>query len=134
LFVFAAGIGDEKVMSILIDHCVNLTEMIHVHKTSLTPIDIAATVGHEAIVKLLLDNGALFSNSLHHACKVGDAEITKLLLRRNANPDSRRGGRSPLTFAVLGQHDSVIHVFVNAKADVTFVLEDAICKAMKLDP
>ncbi|KAI9892521.1 MAG: hypothetical protein M1814_001478 [Vezdaea aestivalis] len=56
-----------------------------------TPISYAAEIGLEAVVKLLLDNGANFNaidndrkSILHHAAENGHETIVKLLLKRGA--------------------------------------------------
>ncbi|KAL7934394.1 ankyrin repeat-containing domain protein [Trichoderma chlorosporum] len=96
-------------------------------RTSLT---WAAECGHEAAVRLLIDNGAeidakdrTYQTSLSFSAKNGHGAIVKLLLGRGAEVDTKdQNGKTPLFWAARNGHEAIAKMLLKAGADVD--LED----------
>ncbi|KAI4225662.1 MAG: hypothetical protein L6R36_003742 [Xanthoria steineri] len=92
-----------------------------------TPLVAAASQGHEAIVKMLLDQGAevdaeassVFSTALAASSYFGYHSITELLLDRGAMPDRRRDSDdTALENACEGGHETVVELLISRGSDV----------------
>ncbi|CAK1583593.1 unnamed protein product [Parnassius mnemosyne] len=92
-----------------------------------TPLHVAASLGSDSCMKLLLDAGADVraalgpgrTTALHLAAVDGHAECTKLLLDHGAHidcPNSR--GQTSLHLAALAQSIEVVELLVGRRADV----------------
>ena len=91
------------------------------------PLWLASSMGHVAIVKVLLDANAKVdavqgctSRSLHIACGNGHAHVVATLLNANAavNEEDPRDGFSALYFACAEGHTEIVVKLLDAKADV----------------
>ncbi|XP_067678573.1 ankyrin-1-like [Haliotis asinina] len=96
-------------------------------KATITPIMIAAEMGHKEVVKLLVSSGADVSladnkgdNILHYTCQGGHTEIVKYILSQNMSDINSRGFQkmSPLMRAALMGHREVMKLLVSKGADV----------------
>jgi ankyrin repeat protein len=91
-----------------------------------TPLQLAATHGHVAIVELLLEQGVdvdkmghYVASPLHEAARGGHATIVRLLLNQGASVNStHRFEGSPLGKAVCNQHESVVRMLLDNGASV----------------
>lgn len=96
-----------------------LTREADVNRAGWTPLHYAATGGHAAIVRLLLEHHAYIdaespsgTTPLMMAAHYGTPEVTKLLLEEGADPLIRNhNGLTALDFALNGPHrESVAYV------------------------
>ncbi|XP_067678535.1 ankyrin repeat domain-containing protein 50-like [Haliotis asinina] len=96
-------------------------------KATITPIMIAAEMGHKEVVKLLVSSGADVSladnkgdNILHYACQGGHTETVKYILSQNMSDINSRGFQkmSPLMRAALMGHREVMKLLASKGADV----------------
>ena len=91
-----------------------------------TPLIEAVSGGHEEVVKILLDAGALADKAnklgfylLHMAALKGHKEIVELLLRAGERVDKAdHDGYTPLRMAVRQGHLDVVQILLNHGADV----------------
>ncbi|KAL6901148.1 ankyrin repeat-containing domain protein [Trichoderma evansii] len=92
-----------------------------------TPLSWAAEHGHEAIVKLLLENGAdinmgrdeLIPTPLGWAAQNGHEAIVRLLLENGADIDwGNIGGRTPLIRAIVKGREAVVRLLLEKDADL----------------
>jgi ankyrin repeat protein len=83
-------------------------------KSGFTPLHCAVAYGHEAVVRLLIQNGADVNalakrsgSPLHQAVRRGDINIVDILLEKGAEPNTKSdGGVTPTTLAsALGRRD-----------------------------
>ncbi|KAE8413584.1 purine and uridine phosphorylase [Aspergillus pseudocaelatus] len=101
-----------KPASILLDKNVNVESQ---DKGGQTPLSLAASKGHEAVVKLLLEKNANTEcqtdggwTPLLFAAWSGHEAVVKLLLEKNANIESQDdGGSTPLLLAAENGHEAV---------------------------
>ncbi|KAN0070946.1 purine and uridine phosphorylase [Elaphomyces granulatus] len=92
------------------------------------PRDIPLSLGngHEAVVKLLLDNNAVIESTdeygrtpLLWAARNGHEAVVKLLLDKNADIQSKgNDGQTPLSWAAENGHEAVVKVLLDMNADV----------------
>jgi ankyrin repeat protein len=135
LVCLACGYGSDKAVDILYDCGANMNELLILEgSTTMSPLEIAATVGHEKVARTLLEKGVPFRNSLARASQKGNVGIVRLLLDFGAHPDVAFDGLSPLILAVNHEHDNVIQALVEHKAVVDFNLDLDICKRVALAP
>ena len=93
---------------------------------NVTPIFWAAATGNEALVTLLLDNGAKVDDRdrsgntpLHNSVLKKQTEIVTLLLERGADLDARSGsGMTPLHIAALRDNAEMIQFLIEQGATV----------------
>lgn len=91
-----------------------------------TPLSIAASYGHETIVRLLLEHGAHVNSRTHCgdtplllAVKDGHESVVRLLLEKGADINSKdRLGCTPLLFAVSDRREAVVKLLLEKGADV----------------
>ena len=94
-----------------------------------TPLHVAASLGHESVVRLLLDRGASVNvedNSnrtpLHGTALTGHQVLAALLLDRGASINAEtRDNLTPLHCAAQGGHESVVRMLLDRGADTTIV-------------
>ena len=135
LVCLASGYGNDAALEVLYSNGFNLNELlVQEGSLAISPVEIAATVGHEKVVRILLEKGVPFRNSLAHAAQKGNAGVVRLLLEYAAHPDIAMDKVSPLVLAVTRQHDSVIQALVEFKAQVDYELTDDVCQMMKIVP
>jgi ankyrin repeat protein len=89
---------------------------------------LATRNSHEAVVKLLLENGADLEpkdsdghTPLSWVVKKGHEAVVKLLLAKDGiEPDSRdtEYGRTPLSLDARNGHEAVVKLLLDNKADV----------------
>eukprot|EP01135_Chromosphaera_perkinsii_P007740 Nk52_evm29s967 gene=Nk52_evmTU29s967 len=58
-------------------------------------------------------------SSLHHACKVGNAQIVRILLNSGATSKMNKDGKSPATVAIEEQNISCLKELIDGQADLT---------------
>ena len=93
-----------------------------VNKPGWTPLHYAATGGHLAIIRLLLDNHAYIdaaapngSTPLMMAAKYGTDEAAKLLLHAGADPALKNSlGLTAIDFAIQVQRDDIVQIIAGA--------------------
>lgn len=92
-----------------------------------TPLHVAASLGSEECVKLLLNHGAdvrvqfgdVRSTPLHLAAEEGSAECTKLLLEAGALPDAKNSrGQTAVHLAALAQSAETLDILIAGGANV----------------
>jgi ankyrin repeat protein len=84
--------------------------------TARTPLSYAAEEGHEAVVKLLLENPVDMDSKsntgrtpLSYAAENGHEAVTKLLLENPVDMDSKSNtGRTPLSYATENGHQALV--------------------------
>jgi ankyrin repeat protein/thiol-disulfide isomerase/thioredoxin len=133
LVCLAASYGDTECLEMLFDRGADLNEAQPQGRTSVTPIEQAAWVGHESIVQFLLENGAFYGRALHLAARAGHVKILGMLLEYGAHPEVVVDGHSPMTLAVLEQKGAIIQKLVHAGVPVRNHLSPALCRQMGLD-
>ena len=86
-----------------------------------TPIDIALNQNHKDIGELLLEKGAELS--IHVAAYLGDIDKVKSLIETgtSVNGEPRRGGRTPLYWAVKNKHKDVAKLLIDKGANVSSI-------------
>lgn len=98
-----------------------------------TPLHIAATLGFEECMKLLLEHGADVRSlvgkrkltALHLAVEEDYTECVRLLLNAGANIDARNAdNQTPLHIACLSQSIETVDLLVSRKADVHAIYKD----------
>jgi hypothetical protein len=90
------------------------------------PLSWAAGNGNEAVIRLLLENGANLESRddggrtpLSWAAQNGHEAVTKLLLKKGANPESKDdGGRTPLSWAADRGRKTVVELLLEKGADL----------------
>lgn len=111
----AARKGPQEAVKLLLDYGANVNGT----KDSKCPIVIAAFHGHEAIVGLLLDRGAKRDDEiLHTAVKKRRANVVKLLLDREFDPNCIIKGMSPLAWAITKRSGKCVELLLNYGAQV----------------
>ncbi|RYO96334.1 hypothetical protein DL764_007492 [Monosporascus ibericus] len=111
----------EAVHALLRKHCLDLKDSY-----GQTPLSWAARNGHEAVVKLLLNNGAnLKSKSdngqtpLLWAAENGHEAVVKLLLDKDAKLESKSDiGQTPLSWAAENGHEAVVKLLLKKDANL----------------
>ena len=91
-----------------------------------TPLWLATSKGHQGIVKILLDKGANVEATaeesgrrpIHQAAQNGHLETLQLLLKYEADPDSKEiDGATPLWLAAQQGQKEVVKVLLNYSAN-----------------
>lgn len=90
-------------------------------KTGRTPLHEAAAGGHEALVRLLIDQGAEISAAdedertpLHFAAGEGQEAVARLLMDLGANiSDADKQGRTPLHLAAMRGQQAVARLLID---------------------
>ncbi|KAN0069115.1 hypothetical protein V8E54_012744, partial [Elaphomyces granulatus] len=119
----AAYFGLGKTMSALPE---KLQDVNRRDKDGRTPLSYAASNGHEAVVKLLLDNNADIESKDHdsrtpllYAAWNGHEAVVKLLLDNNANIESKdHDGRTPLLYAAWCGYEAVVKLLLDNNANI----------------
>ncbi|KAH7463982.1 hypothetical protein FOMA001_g17856 [Fusarium oxysporum f. sp. matthiolae] len=83
-----------------------------------TPLSVAAGLGYEGVVRLLLEKGAAVESKdsdgrtpLYQAAWSGYETVVRLLLEKGAAVESKDSdGRTPLQWAVRGGHEAVVRL------------------------
>ncbi|RFU26254.1 hypothetical protein B7463_g10090, partial [Scytalidium lignicola] len=91
-----------------------------------TTLHKAVFSGHEAVIRLLLENGANSEavnprgqTALHLAAEKGHKSVTQMLLHKGANYNARGAdGCTALHFAALGGHDAVVRLLLEKPIDI----------------
>lgn len=88
----------------------------------LTPLFLAASNGHEALVELLLEQDGVVADSKDNHCRTpllwaaekGHEVVVKLLLAKDdVDPDSKdRWGKTPLSWAAENGHETVVKLLL----------------------
>jgi cytohesin len=97
-------------------------------KSGVTALMTAANMGNYILTKLLVDKGANVNAELHSSdsvtplhlsCSNGNKEVVQLLIESGAdiNARTRKGGQTPLHFAVEFQRDSIIEILTRYGVD-----------------
>lgn len=121
---YAAFLGLEEPLRLLLTSGVDMNAYAGRYGT---PLIAAASQGHEAIVKLLLDHGAevdavgssVFSTALSASSYFGYRSIAEMLLDKGAKPDWRRDNDdTALELACEGGHETIVELLINRGSDV----------------
>ncbi|KAL8807781.1 MAG: hypothetical protein Q9200_004529 [Gallowayella weberi] len=121
---YAAFLGLEEPVRLLLTAGVNINAYGGRYGTALIA---AASQGHEAIVKMLLDHDAevdaegssVFSTALSASSYFGFKSIAELLLDKGAKPDRRRDNDdTALELACEGGHEAIVELLINRGSDV----------------
>ncbi|KAM4054568.1 ankyrin repeats (3 copies) domain-containing protein [Hirsutella rhossiliensis] len=89
-----------------------------------TPLYHAARIGHEAVVRLLLDKGAsveVQGQSMAALCWAalnGHESVVRLLLDKGASVEVQGQSATPLCWAALNGHESVVRLLLDKGASV----------------
>jgi ankyrin repeat protein len=91
-----------------------------------TPLSLAAAQGHEAIVKLLLENGAEIEakdkygqTALSQACRGGHEAVIKLLLKNEADIEAKdKYGQTPLSQTAEEGHEAIVKLLLEKGVDI----------------
>lgn len=115
----AVLLGKVEVVKLLLAHKQLLDSKT---KEGMTPLYIAANLGHVEICEILLKAGANFQNDdlnvMHSTAYNGKAEIVKLLAVYKQLLDSRtKEGTTPLIFAAKQGHAEICEILLKAGAD-----------------
>lgn len=121
---YAAFLGLEEPLRLLLTSGVDMNAYAGRYGT---PLIAAASQGHKAIVKLLLDHGAevdaegssVFSTALSASSYFGYRSIAEMLLDHGAKPDWRRDNDdTALELACEGGHETIVELLINRGSDV----------------
>ncbi|KAK9784357.1 putative NACHT domain-containing protein [Seiridium cardinale] len=92
----------------------------------MTPMDHAIRMGHQAVVRLLLDKNASLGvryvdgyTPLPLAASFGQEAIVQLLLERNVEVNLRRGGRTALHCAAGGGREAIVKTLLERNAELS---------------
>lgn len=129
LLHWAATGGHKDTAEWLIDRGVKVDSRIGRYWNGRTPVSMAVVYGNEAIIKLLLENGADIEAKDDYNCtplllavvKKGNTDIIKLLLENGADIEAKdNNGRTPLLWAVIKRrNEDTIKLLLGNGADVT---------------
>lgn len=127
LVCVAAGEGRERILSLLLDHEgdpdePDLTDYMWLRR----PIHLAASHGHEACLRILLDKGVDVNcrdsdhrTPLHWAATYGQNEVAEVLITRGASVNMAQiDGFTPLHAATCLGHIDVCRTLIRHGADV----------------
>ncbi|MCJ8339501.1 MAG: ankyrin repeat domain-containing protein [Pseudomonadales bacterium] len=103
---WAASMGHEKVISLLLDAGANINKTNG--QTKETAIDVAAENGHFAIVKELLQAGAKPGNAIVYAVKQNQIDTVTYLLDSGVNPNLKFPNSVSLLTLAAGQESSAM--------------------------
>jgi ankyrin repeat protein len=120
----AAKEGDFETVKKLLAQDPKLVDSVN--QLEQTPLSIASYMGHEKIVRLLLDKGAdikkvdrFGSTALHMASLAGKDKIVALLLDKGADMTARAyNGKIPMQLAFEGDHTNVVEVLIKQGVDI----------------
>jgi ankyrin repeat protein len=95
-------------------------------RDGLTPLSWAASLGHEAVARLLLAKGAELGSKdtigrtpLSLAARNGHEAVVKLLLEQGAELESKdNSGGTPLSLAARNGHEDVVKLLLDQGADL----------------
>jgi ankyrin repeat protein len=113
--------GDPMPVAKVLEHH---SAFIDTYLYDLTPLSIAAILGYQKVVTLLLGQGAdpnlpntIGHTALHLAISNKQAEISRLLLQANADPNKvSNNGDTPLHWAVKHNHRQIVEYLLQAGA------------------
>ena len=89
------------------------------NKDGETALMLASSEGHLEMVKLLVENGADYTNALRLASREGHLEIVKLLIENGANINAKdNDGETALMGASYNGHLEVVKYLIENGADV----------------
>jgi ankyrin repeat protein len=96
------------------------------HREEYTALQLASKLGHTEVVRVLIKSGALIDynvepfhrTAMYEASESGHVDIVEALLTREANPEIRSGGWSPLRVAVFYGHVAVAKSLISAGVDL----------------
>ena len=89
------------------------------NKDGETALMLASSEGHLEMVKLLVENGADYTNALRLASREGHLEIVKLLIENGANINAKdNDGETALMRASYNGHLEVVKYLIENGADV----------------
>ncbi|CAH0046319.1 unnamed protein product [Clonostachys solani] len=124
---YAAMIGREDMVRLLVERGANIGSIDTFHKT---PLCHAVENGRTSVVRLLIEMGAASADHgfakkdaysrtpLSYASEKGYVEIARMLLRnKEALEISNQGLRTPLSFAAEKGNDSVVKCLLDSGAD-----------------
>ncbi|KAI1383412.1 ankyrin repeat-containing domain protein [Hypoxylon trugodes] len=114
----AARRGNQHIFNTLLERCPNVDVMF---EGVGTPLEAAATGGHEEIVRMLLDKANLDGGeytALQVAAEEGHENIIRMLIREGADVNKRRRGGSTIQMAVIGGHENIVRILLNEGANL----------------
>jgi len=95
-------------------------------KFGITPLHVAATIGNDSMIQVLLDNKADInlkdksgSTALHDAARKGHESVVKILIKHGTNIDEKRNrGKTPLHVAVENNHENIVKLILENEGNV----------------
>ncbi|KAK3601029.1 hypothetical protein CHS0354_029249 [Potamilus streckersoni] len=96
------------------------------NKNGVTPLQFALTFKSEEAAKLLIDKGCdinlksgrLDKTPLHISSEMGLPEITRILLKKGADPMAKdKKGHSPIHYASMNGHKDIVDMLIEKNAD-----------------
>lgn len=121
---YVAERGDEVILTFLCT--LGKLDVESRDRSNRTPLLYAAGIGHDTVVKLLLEKGADLESKdyrsrtpLSYAAENKHDAIVKLLLEKGANLESKnRYGQTPLLYAARIGHDTIVKLLLEKGADL----------------
>ncbi|XP_067685980.1 putative ankyrin repeat protein RF_0381 [Haliotis asinina] len=131
LFTCACEGGDAEIVTFVLNH--TSVDVNSILSNGITPLMCAAKLGHEDLFKLLVTKGADMAkvdddheNVLHIACRDGNTEILKYILKQNVLDinSKQEDGMTPLLLAAALAEKEVVEILVAKGADPTAIDDD----------